>query len=84
MHHLQLIRQEHASRLNLIIKALLKIKKNNNTSNTDDIHSFVTPRKKNYSVQATYTTTCLTPLNTTLPNAPAELHKTKQLPPAGK
>ena len=26
----------------------------------------------------------MTPLNTTLPTAPVELHKTKQLPPAGK
>ena len=26
----------------------------NNTSNTDDIHSCVTPQKQNYSVQATY------------------------------
>ena len=42
----------------------------NNTSNTDDIHSCVTPQKQNYSVQATSTTTCLTPLNTTLPIAP--------------
>ena len=44
----------------------------------------MTPRKQNYSVQATSTTTCLTPLNTTLNIAPVELHKTKQLPPAGK
>ena len=34
----------------------------NNTSNIDDIHSYVTPRKQNYSVQATSTTTHLTPL----------------------
>ena len=54
--------------------------KNNNTSNIDDIHSCVTPQKQNYSVQTTSTTTCLTPLNTTLPIAPVELHKTKQLP----
>ena len=33
-------------------------------SNTDDIQSCVTPRKQNYSVQATYTTTSLTPLTT--------------------
>ena len=59
-------------------------KKKNNTSNTDDIHSCVIPRKQNYSVQATSTTTRFTPLNTTLPIAPVELHKTKQLPPAGK
>ena len=34
------------------------------TSNTDDIHSCVTPQKQNYSVQYTYTPTCLTRLNT--------------------
>ena len=46
----------------------------NNTSNTYDIHSYVTPWKQNYSVQNTCTTTRLTPLNTTLPIAPIELH----------
>ena len=56
----------------------------NNTSNTDYIHSRVTPQKQNYSVQATYTPNSLIPLNTTLTIAPVELHKTKQLPPAGK
>ena len=56
----------------------------NNTSNTYNIHSCVTPRKQNYSVQATSKTQSLTPLNTKLPIAPIELHKTKQLPPAGK
>ena len=40
---------------------------NNNTSNTYEIHSCITPRKQNYSVQATYTPPSLTPLNTTLP-----------------
>ena len=40
--------------------------------------------KTNYSVQATYTTTHLTPLNTKLHISPVELHKTKQLPPDGK
>ena len=40
--------------------------------------------KKNYSVQDTSTTTCLTPLNETLPIAPVELHKIKQFPPDGK
>ena len=40
--------------------------------------------KKNYSVQDKYTTTRLILLNTTLPIAPVELHKTKQLPPVGK
>ena len=40
--------------------------------------------KKNYIVHTTSTTTRLTPLKTTLPIAPVELHKTEQLPPAGK
>ena len=40
--------------------------------------------EKNYSVQATYTTTRLTPINTTLPIAPVELDTTTKLPPAGK
>ena len=52
----------------------------NNTSNTDDIHSCVTPRKKNYSIQATYTSTCLTPLNYILPIAPVELPKKNNYP----
>ena len=65
-------------------KDITKNQNRNNTSNTDDIHSCVTPRKINYSVQATSTTTRLTPLNTTLTIAPVELHKTKQLPSAGK
>ena len=55
----------------------------NNTSNTDAIHSCVTPRKK-YSVKATSTTTRLTQLSTTLTIVPVELRKTKQLSPAGK
>ena len=55
-------------------------KNKNNISNTYDIHSFVTPLKQNDSVQATSTTTRLTPLNTTLHIAPFEFHKTKQLP----
>ena len=40
--------------------------------------------KKNYSVPATSTTTCLTPSNTTLAIKSVKLHKTKQLPSAGK
>ena len=56
----------------------------NNTSNTDDIQSCVTPQKQNYSVQATSTPTLLTPFKATLPIVPVELHKTKQLPLAGK
>ena len=39
---------------------------NKNTSNTYDIHSCVTQQKQNYNVQAIYTTTFLTPLNTIL------------------
>ena len=56
----------------------------NNTSNTDKIHSCVTPQKQNYSVKATSTPPRLIQLNTTIHIAPVELHKTKQLPPAGK
>ena len=41
-------------------------------SNTDDIHSCVTPPKHNTSVQATSTPPCLTPMITTLPLAPVE------------
>ena len=55
-----------------------------NISNTDDIHSFVTPQKQNISVQAISTPPCLTPLITTLPPLPVELPKTTHLPPAGK
>ena len=40
--------------------------------------------KKNYSVQATTIPTSLKSLNTKLPIAPVELHKTKQLPLDGK
>ena len=56
----------------------------NNILNVYDIHSCVTPRKQNYSVYDTSTLPRMTPLNTALPIAPIELHKTKQLPPAGK
>ena len=59
-------------------------KNKNSTSNIYDIHSCVTPRKQNYSVQATSKTTILTTLNATIPIAPVELHTTKKLPPAGK
>ena len=55
-----------------------------NISNTEDIHSCVTPQKQNISVQATYTPPCLTPLITTLPYLPVELPKTTHLPPLGK
>ena len=53
-------------------------------SNTYDIHSCVTPRKQNISVQATSTPPRLTPLITTLPLLPVELPKTTHLPPLGK
>ena len=43
---------------------------NNNTSNTDDIHSCVTPQKNSYSVHATSTTTNYKPFNSTLPIVP--------------
>ena len=55
-----------------------------NISNTDDIHSCVTPWKQNISVKATSTPPRLTPLITTLHILPAELPKTTQLPPLGK
>ena len=57
---------------------------NNNTSNTDDMHSCVTPKKLYYSVQDKPTTTCFTPLNATLPNEPVEFITTTKLPHAGK
>ena len=44
-----------------------------NISNIDDIHSCVTPRIHNISVQATSTPPRLTPLITTLPILPVEL-----------
>ena len=56
----------------------------NKISNTDDIQSCVTPQKQNYSVQATYAPTHLTPLNATMPIPYFKLHKTTKLPPAGK
>ena len=40
--------------------------------------------KKNTVFFATSTPSCLTKLNTILPIAYSELHRTKQLPPAGK
>ena len=55
-----------------------------NISNTDDIHSCVTPKRHNISVQATSTPPRLTPLITTLPPLPVELPKTTHLPPLGK
>ena len=43
-----------------------------NISNTDDIHSCVTPKSHNISVHATSTPPRLTPLITTLPILPVE------------
>ena len=40
--------------------------------------------EKNYSVQATSTTTHLTPLHDTLPIPSVKLHTTTELPPSGK
>ena len=60
------------------------IKNTSDISNTDDIHSCVTPKKQNYSVQATSTLPSLAQLITTLPLAPVELTKTTELPPVGK
>ena len=64
-------------------KDITKNQSKNNISNTHYIHSCVTQRKK-FSVQDTYTTNNLTPLNTSLPISPVELHKTKKLLLAGK
>ena len=55
-----------------------------NISNTDYIHSCVTPKRNNISVQATSTPPRLTPLITNLPILPIELPKIIQLPPLGK
>ena len=56
----------------------------NNTSNTYDIHSCVTPWKQNYSIQATSTPPGLTPLHTTLSITPVELHTRTKLHPVGE
>ena len=53
-------------------------------SNTDDIHSYVTPQKQNISVQDTSTPPRLTPFITTLPIAPVELPKTTELRTVGR
>ena len=55
-----------------------------NISNTDDIHSCVTPQKQNISVKATSTPPRLTPLITILPLITVELPKITHLPPLGK
>ena len=73
-----------------IISSLLEnkdstsIQNTSDISNTDDIHSCVTPIKLSYSDQATSTTTRFTSLITTLPLAPVQLTKTTELPPVGK
>ena len=59
-----------------IISSQLENEDSNTTQNTseilnkDDIHSCVTPQKKNISVQTTSTLPRFTPLTTTLPLAP--------------
>ena len=65
-------------------KDITSIQNKVNISNTDDIHSCVTPRKQNIIVQATTTPPRLTPLITTLPLLPVELPKTTHLPPLGE
>ena len=60
------------------------IQNTSDISNIYDIHSYVTPQKKNISVQATSTTPRLTPLITTLTLLPLGLPKTTQLTPVGK
>ena len=60
------------------------IQNTSDLSNIDDIHSCVTPRKQNISVQATSPPPCLTPLINTLPLPPVELPKRTQLTPVGK
>ena len=65
-------------------KDIITNQNKNNTSNTDDILSCVTPRKQKYSVQAASTTTNAIPLNSTLHIASVKLHTTNKLPPTGK
>ena len=50
-------------------------------SNTDDIHSCVTPKSHNIRVQATSTPPRLTPLITTLPILPIEVPKNNTFTP---
>ena len=83
IHHIQLIRQTIIS-YQLENEYSTAIQKTSEILNKDDIHSCVTPRKQNFSVQATSTPPRLTPLITTLPLAPVELPKTTELPPVGK
>ena len=65
-------------------KDINKNQKKNNTSNTNDIQSCVTPGKQKNCIQATSKPTDLTPLNATLPIPSIKLHKITKLPPAGK
>ena len=60
------------------------IQNTSDISNKNDIQSCVTPQKQNYSVQATYTTTYLTPLIPTLTLPPVELTTTTELARVGK
>ena len=55
-----------------------------NISNIYDIHSCVSPKRHNISVQTTSTHPRLTPLITTLYISLVELPKTSHLPPLGK
>ena len=71
--------------LSRLDKKHININQNKNSiSNKDDIHSYVTPRGKNYSVQATSTTTHFISLNATFPIASVKLHTTTELPRDGK
>ena len=84
IHHIQLIRSPTITSHQLQHKDSTSIQNTVDISNTDDIHSCVTPQKQNISVQATSTPPRLTPLITTLPLLPVELPKTIHLPPLGK
>ena len=65
-------------------KKIITNQNKNNTSNTDDIQPCVTPRKQNYSVHATSTTTHLTPLNDTLHSVSVKLHTETKVLPTGR
>ena len=58
------------------------IQKTSDISNTDDIHSCVTPRKQNYSVQSISKIPRLTPLITTLPLASFLVNKNNRITPS--
>ena len=59
-------------------------KNKNNISNIDDIQSCITPRRQNYSAQATSMPTHLTPLDATLSITFFKLHTATKLTPAGR